>query len=345
MPKLVMGKTPEQLKREADQREQERLANIQEQDLEQQRQLRDMVVKQKRNRYIVLSISVILIIALLVFGTYNTFFKDPLNTNDVANVVYQFQSQLPDYSYPGLDGFIRSNFDKWYNDQLQFDPDKKTDIEYIKGDLNTIAIDEIRHDGNNALFARVYFSIDIETKKVDTFDQNKEVIVGETTRTRTRFYIPIEYHYNRDANGQALTVGYAAIGRLSYYMLENTDQHDYLVNDWFKFNEEAKYSPSESALYEPARIRVEKILKDMYNGVVDESQYSSVRKFVNENGVKYVAMNQFDFYSEPNAMGFNAYVAYTIETKEGFTYENVNYLRLKQVTDGQNVTWVIESMI
>lgn len=344
MAKLIIGKTPEQIQREEDERNKERIANIQEQEIEQQRQLRELVFKQKRNRWIVISIFSIFSIALLIFGTYNTFFKAPLNVDDVARVVYQYQSQLPDYSYSGLDGFIRNNFDKWYNDQLLLEQTKNNAFEYVKGNLDSITIDEIRHDSNNAMFVRVYFSIDIETKKIDSKDDEGNIITGQTDITRTRFYIPIEYYYNRDANGKAQTVGYAAIGRLSYYMLANTDQSDYIISDWFAFNDEYKYEPTDND-YTSALIRVEKILTDMYNGTVDKSQYPSVRTFVNENNAKFVSISSFEFYRQPNAMNLNAYVTYIIETKEGFQYMNVNYLLLEEVGEGQSKTWLIRSMI
>lgn len=343
MAKIVIGKTPEQLQREQDERNKERFANIQAQELEQQKQLRNMVMKQKRNRMIVLSVAGVLTFALLIFGTYNTFFKKDINVDDINAVVAQYQSSLPDYSYIGIEGFIRANFDKWYKDQLVYSEDNHTAFDYIKGDLNTLAIDEIRHDSNNALFVRVYFSIDIEAKKSDTKDENKEIVTGEIKRTRTRFYIPIEYHYNY-VDGKAVTVGYAATGRLSIYMLEETNQKDYITNPWFAFDDGQKYEHSDSD-YSSAVIRVEKILKDMYDGTVDNTQYSSLRPFVNENKAKFVSLDSFSFYKATNAMNLNAYVTYIIETEDGFRYLNSNYLLLEAIGEGSSKTWVIKSMV
>ena len=344
MAKIVIGKSPEQLQREADEKNRERLANIQEQEMKQQKQLRDMVLKQKRNRMIVLAVAGVVIFALLLFGTWNTFFKKQLDINDVAGVVAQYRSSLPDYSYAGLEGFIRTNFDKWYNDQLMLDEKTNRSFEYIRSDLSTLAIDEVRHDSNSALFVRVYFSVDIESKLVDKKGEEGEIIIGETTRTRTRFYIPIEYHYNKNAAGQALTVGYAAAGRLSLYMLEKTDQTDYVESDWFKFDEEQRYENNDGD-YTSAVIRVEKSLKDLYDGVADNTQYNSLRTFVNENNVKFISINSFAFYKAPNAMNLNAYVTYIIETEDGFQYLNSNYLLLEAVGEGQTKTWVIKTII
>lgn len=344
MAKIVIGKSPEQLQREADEKNRERLANIQEQEMKQQKQLREMVLKQKRNKMIVLAVAGVVIFALLIFGTWNTFFKKQLNVNDITGVVAQYQSSLPDYSYAGIEGFIRANFDKWYNDQLLFDEKTNRSFEYIKSDLNTLTIDEIRRDSRNALFVRVYFSVDIESKLVDKKGEEGEKIIGETTVTRTRFYIPIEYHYNRNAEGQAITVGYAAIGRLSLYMLEKTDQTDYIKSDWFKFDEEQKYETKDGD-YASAVIRVEKSLKDLYDGIADNTQYNSLRPFVNENNVKFKSINSFEFYKAPNAMNLNAYVTYIVETADGFQYINSNYLLLEAVGEGQTKTWVIKTII
>ena len=86
MPKVVLGKTPEQLQAEEAKRQRELEAAIEQKQMEQQRKLNNLKQKQKTSKYIVIALSAIGAIALLTFGTYNTFFKHILTQDEVLAI-------------------------------------------------------------------------------------------------------------------------------------------------------------------------------------------------------------------------------------------------------------------
>ena len=95
MPKVVLGKTPEQIQAEEAQKQRELEEAIQQRDLERRAKLQALRQKQKVSRIIVVSIFVVFCIALLTFGTYNTFFKHPLTQQEVLALANSVGNKFP----------------------------------------------------------------------------------------------------------------------------------------------------------------------------------------------------------------------------------------------------------
>ena len=328
--KIVIGKTPEQLEREEAELIRRRETEAQERNQEQERNLRLLVAKNRRNKIMVIGIAIVIILALLIFGTYNTFIRHELNDNDVKNIISQDVVIFPS---EGIQGFIRANFETWYNKNLIYNYQGDASIEYVKPLLDSLTIDKIDTKSNTLI--RVYFSVDIECKQADYKDALGTIITGKTSVTRTAFFIPIEWHYTlNDAGTQVIKQGYAAVGKLSYFMLESTDSSEIYDNNAFLvFNDEEVEEDQANA----AKIKIDKIIRDLYTGADTSQDYIVPRKFSNPNGDTYIGIDSFKMYKSPNHLGYNTIVTYTIQTKDGFYYSNTVYLAVKQ----NGSTWTI----
>jgi hypothetical protein len=334
MPRFVIGKSREDLEKEEAQfmrqREQEALKLQQ----EQQKQLQQFAAKEKRNRYIVLGVSAVIILALLIFGTYNTFFKKSLQIPDVQDVVGQSVVIFPE---TGLTGFLRDNFDSLFSQKVSYNTsDRENGLEYVKGKLDSLVIDDVKVLSRT--LARVYFSIDIETKKYDTKDAvTREILPGEVSTNRWRFYLPVEQHYNKNDRGENISVGYAPVGDLSIFSLAETNTDKVVKNPAFTFNG----AKVDEATLNAVQIKVEKTLRDLYDKVDTSQDFIMPRGFSKNIDAKFQQIVTFEMYNSDNAIGCNAYVTYLIQTGDGFIYNNSAYLKIEQ----NGTTYIITKMI
>ena len=186
--KLNLGKTPEQQKAEEAKKQRELEASIQEKIMERQAKIQALHKKQTSNKIIIFSVSAIIIVALLVFGTYNTFFKKGLTVDDVNAQITQKTSTLY-FPIEGVNEYIVDNSQTLFDKYIRLDPS----YEYAKVDKNSIYIDKLIK--KTSTFAMVYFSMDVEVKAFDTVVTDPEVIkqlqrngfgVEPTTTTTTQ---------------------------------------------------------------------------------------------------------------------------------------------------------------
>lgn len=444
MPKVVLGKTPEQLEEERAQKEREQEAEIQQQILERRRKIQALHSKQKVNKVIIILIIVVIAGILITFGTYNTFFKKGLTMDDVYNAIGQ--ARYTDiYPSEGLDGYIRDNcatlFKKYYNDNKA---NQGKDIQSVEVDQDSCYIFKVRK--LSPTLAQVYFSVDIVTTKndvmitdpnileqlkrsgfgadlntttestkpqtetetvmVDLLDEDgnpvpetdedgnpildedgnpvikqveQEVEVeeeepsdipntsidyqttktgetkhyymtangivmqsGDVIRERYSFYVPVKLAYQYDADGvTVVTTGYAVVGNMNLYSLVETDMTNFdeiTIDPVFAFDEEKKVDEDIEA---KMRTKVNNTLKALYDGTMDTSQdFQNFRQFNNYNA-QFVEINKFSAYTEPNQLGYNVYVEYSIITSTGFKYKLETYMLVEQ----NGGTWVIKEFM
>jgi len=186
--KLNLGKTPEQQKAEEAKRQRELEASIQEKIMERQAKIQALHRKQTSNKIIIFSVSAIILVALIIFGTYNTFFKKGLTADDVNTQITQKTSTLY-FPIEGVNEYIVDNSQTLFDKYIRLDPS----YEYAKVDKNSIYIDKLIK--KTSTFAMVYFSMDVEVKSFDTVVTDPEVIkqlqrngfgVEPTTTTATQ---------------------------------------------------------------------------------------------------------------------------------------------------------------
>lgn len=169
--KIVLGKTPEEIRAEEAAKQRELEAEILEARTERQAKIAALYRKQKQNTIIVISVSILLIISLLVFGTYNTFFKHQFDENDAMPLIEQ---SLNGVKYPvnGLEGYLSNNCETLFEKYLS--TNKNQNIKSISVDKNSLKIDRVRKESN--ILSLVYFSMDITLVENDTQVTDSELI-------------------------------------------------------------------------------------------------------------------------------------------------------------------------
>ena len=76
------------------------------------------------------------------------------------------------------------------------------------------------------------------------------------------------------------------------------------------------------------QIKVNKTLDDLYSGRDTSQDFYSVYSF-NTYGATYLGIDNLEVYTQPNDIGFNAYVTYSIKL-DGFVYQIHAYLKVEE---------------
>ena len=166
--KISLIKTHEELEAERAQKQRELELEVQAENQAQQDRIIALHKKQKSMKIIMVSVLVVFFIAMLVFGTYNTFFKHVLDLTDVQR---QVNGSINTYPVAGLDNYIRDNCQGMFMQNVNFDQSK---YEYITIDENSVYISKVRTQSNS--LAEVWFSADVQVKEKDTRVTDQAII-------------------------------------------------------------------------------------------------------------------------------------------------------------------------
>ena len=158
--KLQINKKPEELEKERAEKRRKIEAEIQQKAIERQAKLQAMRQKQKITRIGIIIVSTVIMLAMLIFGTYNTFFKKILTTNDVYNAIKVSKNTYPTF---GVTEYIKDNCQTIFNTYATVDVSM---YEYAKVDANSVYIDDLTPISNTV--ARVRYGFDVEVKEQDT---------------------------------------------------------------------------------------------------------------------------------------------------------------------------------
>lgn len=470
MPKLILGKTSEEIAAEEALKQREREVAIQQEMLDRQQKVIELHNAQKRNKIIIIAVISVAAISLITFGTYNTFFKKGLQ---IEQVQAQIASNVNYFPEAGLDNFIRDACEPLFFQSVSYD---RSAYEWVDVVEDSVYISRVRTASNN--LAEVYFSVDVTMKPVDVLVTDQAVIdrlyrngfanevettpettettpaettpaettppettpeetvpaettpaettpeetqpvenaaytfgndepqlvnlafvnepetvdpttdegTGETEETtdplddtemgstdiennntrdeeieyyvvgngsiyqrsqpitvRYNFYLPVEFYYNYDSNGNPITSGYRAASNLNLYVLNEVHQTDFssiAVNSAYLFEgiEEADEQSNTAA-----RIKVDKILGDLYSGRDTSQDFFNYRSF-NTYGASYVRLVSFQLYNGYNGMGYNCEVSYSIQMPQGIQYTVHSYMIIEPVGSGQEQTWKITAI-
>lgn len=173
MGKIVLGKTPEELRAEEAARQRELEAQVQSSLLERQAKLEAMHKKQKKTKIAVISIGSLLTVALLVFGTYNTFFKHELTVEDVQPAINQAVNNI-NFPAEGLDNYLRVNCSALFEKYMSLDTSKVKNIKSVKVDENSCYVKRVKKLSYN--IAQVWFAVDVVVTENDSEVTDPEVI-------------------------------------------------------------------------------------------------------------------------------------------------------------------------
>lgn len=165
---------------------------------------------------------------------------------------------------------------------------------------------------------------------------------GEVIRERYSFYVPVKLAYQYDSDETTVvTTGYAIVDEMNLYSLVETDMVDFkeiTVDPVFAFDEDKLLDEDTTS---KMQTKVNNTLKALYEGTTDTSQdFQNFRKFNNYNA-QFVQIEDFQAYSEPNYLGYNVHVAYSIITDTGFKYTLETYMLVEQ----NGGTWVIREFM
>lgn len=168
MPKIVLGKTPEQLAEEEAKARLEKENEIRQAFLDRQEKVIRMHKAQKRNRITVIGVFAIILIACIIFGTYNTFFKQSLTPGDVRGII---NAQINSFPMSGLDNYVRDNCESLFYQSCDYN---MNEYDYVEIDKNSVYVTNVR-DITDTL-AEVYFSADVLMKEKDTAVDDPAII-------------------------------------------------------------------------------------------------------------------------------------------------------------------------
>lgn len=178
MPKVVLGKTPEQLREEEAKKQRELEAQIQQSQLERQAKLEALHKKQKTTKIAIIATTSFVAASLFIFGTYNTFFKHDLTVDDVVPTI---NASIDSFRFPseGLDNYIHDNCEALFAKYVSTDS-KNSNISSIKVDTDSCYISRVKKISST--LAQVYFSVDVSVteKDVEVTDPN---IIRQLKRT------------------------------------------------------------------------------------------------------------------------------------------------------------------
>lgn len=183
--------------------------------------------------------------------------------------------------------------------------------------------------------------VDAKTGEVTEYYINSKGVVmqrGKTSVQNYVFYIPLEFFYIYD-NGTAVMSGFKPAGDMVLYSLVDIDVVDFeniTPNALWAFDPEQIVDETSNSA---ARIKVDKILNDLYSGRDTSQDFFNYRQF-NTFGASYNGITFFALYNTPNQMGYNAYVEYSITLPQGFTYQMHNYLVVEQ----SGSSWIITDL-
>lgn len=334
MAKFKFGTSKDDLREELEKKEAERLLlleqEVQERNIEKTKKLQQFNKKTKQSRLIIIISAIALSLVLLFFGVYNTFFKKSLSEEDVLRLAYSTQSSS--FNGGGVEGYIYDNIDSWLNQYVKLN----SNIEYYKPLKDTLRVTYLRTISTTQSTCR--FSIDIETKEVDTKKTNaegkSETVVGETKVNTYRFRTLLNFG---DLNNEGYPT-YSLASGLILLQQPETNVNRTNVSSYLSFADKPLMDATTS---ESAKVQVNNILDNIFAGkdVAGSFEGDSISPSL---GYKYLGIdsNTWAFYAEANTFGYNCYFEYSVETPEGIIYKTPCYAVIEQ----NGNTWKITDL-
>ena len=330
-----------------DQEEQERIMAERMRKIENQVQASDSKRSQKvqqyrrssrRRKVFATLILIFLTIGLLVFGTYNTFFKQGITNDEIKALARDVVG--PRIPEAGVEGYLKQNVNALIKKNSTISAAYSSPVESFEVDVNTLYVTFIKPRATN--YANVYFKAQMVIKEQDSKDEEGNIVIGETFRPWYSFYLPVYYDNSTD--------GIVSAGNLEILAWEIENSIDTIENPLLNFRQTAsdgsivEFERMDEKTTENARRFIENFLVDFYNNgkTVTDLPFSSpdVRHLNNENALTFNSISEFAFYTKDNYEGFNVYCTYRLTSPEGLSILNTSYFKL--VTNGNS--WLISKM-
>ena len=317
-----LGQTREDREKQEAEQIREMELNINEKNQRRQRKIATLNRRSKRNKIIVICVFSLLCISLLVFGTYNTFFKKTITMDDVVGVV----TSRATFDSSGVEGFLYERIDSEIYSYFR----SSETVKEFKFDKNSLRIDKIMPINNET--ALIYFSGDMYITEVDIKERDKEgkeiIIPGQEYKESYTFYTIIMSNGSNYAFGSKLGLIESTV-----ILSSNTD------NTTSAFLSFEGVPADDDAVMITKRTKVERILSDIYQDKTVGSDFESTNalKFKKDHA-EFKGITQFISYTGTNPLGFNAYCEYKVQTQTGLQITKVAYITLEPNGQSYKIT-------
>ena len=264
--------------------------------------------KLKFKKTAVLAGMIVTMLALIFFGTYNTFLK---KEKDIYQLAAELNSINRTTAFPteGIPGFLDENIETLIG--------KK--VGYLKGtnkflvDSNNVFITRINKRSSS--IANVYFDAVVET------NQNS---------IKHNFILPIYYDW--------VTNSYHPAGDVSLRIGDNKNSLEIMKNDQTSFGNYPKL-PEEDL--NSARVFMTNFFVIVYNTKGDYSQFYTGQSILGDENVTFENINSILIYQGSNRSGYNGVVEYIVSTTEGLSYIVTSYINITKT----DKSWIINAIL
>lgn len=265
----------------------------------------------KRKRILTTTIILTTLLALLVFGTYNTFFKVEKSPQRLAAEVNAVNRTTP-FPTDGLEGFIKQHLTEMMEQNVKLDKEANQ----FSIEPTDIYITDVSK--RSAYVANVYFTAYVKTDK------------GKNPHN---FFLAVKYDYENYA--------YMPASEVQLSPIQPKNDVKIVDNEILSFDGINKV-PDE--LNAKVQTFVENFLMMMYNEEVDISPYYKGNDVLGDPNAKFVRLLEFQMYEEMNQNQYNAKVVYILKFNEGLEYKVTNYLNI-QSTSESGESFIIKSIL
>lgn len=329
---LLKIKSKEDIEKEEADQQRKIGEDIEKREAERQRRIRNYTaIKKKHKRIFIAGISIITI-ALLVFGTYNTFIRTETPQNVTARNTMKYAG-ITGINTFGAEGYLKANvnelFKNYASNSTQIEVTNK-DGTKVKKQASTYKIDTESlyiteaYEKTSSLM-NVYFSANVVIQQPDDKTTNTKGII---TTTKYSFFLPLNYN--------ASTGGYSPAGSLEIYNISSANSTKLTDNAYNSFDKLEKCDTDTTA---SAQLFLDNFYTSMYAGQ-DVSQMYTGQYNLATNGLTYQGITTLTLYKSDNLAGFNAVCVYKVSTNDGLVYSNSQNLKLVK----QGSSWVITIM-
>lgn len=236
------------------------------------------------------------LLAILVFGIYNTFLKPEKSAAQITAEVNAVNRTTP-FPTDGIEGFLKQNVVAMMeeNVKLQKGVDKYKVEPY---DLHVTSVSK-----RSSYIANVYFTVKIKTN---------------TGANYHNFFVALKYDYKNYA--------YTPASEVRPTPVQPEDNIKISDNDMLSFQGIPEANEKDNT---KAQTFTQNFLMMMFNEDVDISPYYTGGTPLGDPNAKFVRIEDFQLYTDYNKNRYNAKVVYVLSLNEGIEYTVTNYLDIR----------------
>ena len=281
-----------------------------------EKKINEKYLSLKIKKIIVTGFIIIFSLFLLVFGTYNTFFKKEKSIAQLAAEINRANATTP-FPTEGIEGFLNMNIYELLIENITF----------LKG-TNTITIDKesiniIKIAKKSSSIANVYFNMKLITNSGEEYHN---------------FFIPIYYDWE--------TRSYHPAGQLTLSINNNMNSTKIVDNDILGFKDFPKASEEDVKL---ATIYLNNFFILVYNTPnANYSQFLTEDKLLGDKNLTFDRITKLELYTKDNKNGYNCKVEYIVTMSEGLKYITTTYLKIEKIknpVDPAKPSWLIKAIL